>query len=134
MFVVHEIVSMAGRHSTTGPQIVEQETFPRVIRAELPVYPASLRMADVSGEVSLEIEVRDGVVAAARALSGHLLLAKAAKDNVRTWQFVKGTTSKLHVTYVYALVDRDPAADGGLPRIEVELPKRVCITERRSRW
>jgi hypothetical protein len=131
--VVHEIVNVEGSKTTGGPQLVERDQAPRLVRAELPLYPPAARAADVSGEVRLELQVRDGVVASVRSLSGHVLLARTARESVRTWAFSKGESFKATVVFDYRLVD-DENVEAGTLQIKTDLPARVTITESRSKW
>jgi protein TonB len=53
-----------------------------------PTYPETAKAAQVSGPVTVEIEIdEEGNVAAARAISGHPLLKAAAVEAARQWQF-----------------------------------------------
>ena len=62
---------------------------PRRIRGALPVYPELARRAHVEGKVVLECVIDvDGRVTDLRVMSGHPLLADAARDAVRHWEYI----------------------------------------------
>jgi periplasmic protein TonB len=61
---------------------------PRRIRGTVPVYPDLARRAHVEGKVVLECVIdEDGRVTDLRVMSGHPLLADAAKDAVGRWVY-----------------------------------------------
>lgn len=65
-----------------GGQAVEA----RLLKRELPMYPALARQARVSGTVRVELVVgTDGRVKSAKAISGQPLLRQAAVDAVKRW-------------------------------------------------
>jgi protein TonB len=52
------------------------------------VYPPSARQSNIQGSVSLSLNIdANGNVAAAKALSGPLLLRQAAVDAVKQWKY-----------------------------------------------
>ena len=62
---------------------------PRRIRGAAPVYPELARRAHVEGKVVLECVIdTDGRVTDLRVISGHPLLANAALDAVRRWEYI----------------------------------------------
>jgi protein TonB len=61
---------------------------PRRIRGAAPTYPELARRAGVSGKVVLECVIgTDGRVTELQVMSGHPLLAGAALDAVRRWEY-----------------------------------------------
>ena len=61
---------------------------PRRIRGAVPVYPDLARRAHVEGKVVLECVIdEDGRVTGLRVMSGHPLLADAARDAVQRWVY-----------------------------------------------
>jgi protein TonB len=62
---------------------------PRRIRGAAPPYPELARRAQVEGKVVLECVIdTDGRVADLRVMTGHPLLASAALDAVRRWEYI----------------------------------------------
>ncbi len=133
MFVVSEVVSFKGVTTAAGPRLFETPVESRVIQAGVPFYPASARLADVSGDVELEITITDGRVASVHTRRGHALLARAARENVRTWQFATGVSMTLTTVFQYRLEDAG-VSRSATPRVELELPRRVTIIESRTKW
>jgi TonB family protein len=79
-----------------------------------PVYPPAARIAGIEGVVSLDVSVAaDGNVQSVKALSGLPLLAAAARDAVRQWNFVPTLRLPTHgmVWVEFRLVDTGPAVD-----------------------
>jgi TonB family protein len=65
---------------------------PRRIRGAAPAYPELARRAGVFGKVVLECVIdTDGRVTELRVMSGHPLLAGAALDAVRRWEYTPTT-------------------------------------------
>ncbi len=78
-----------------------QEPLPRVTNAAVPLYPRTADLAHIEGIVRLQVST-DGVrVADVKVEDGPPMLAKAAADNVRTWEFSqhKPTTFKVKFSY-----------------------------------
>jgi protein TonB len=75
-----------------GPALVRpggEIQAPRRIRGSAPVYPDLARRAHVEGKVVLECVIdTDGRVTDLRVLTGHPLLADAALDAVRRWEYI----------------------------------------------
>jgi TonB family protein len=76
-----------------------------VVGADLPLYPALARTANIQGKVELQVTTgADGRVVSALAKGGHPLLERAALDNVKTWRFAG--QSERTVTYEFRVEAR----------------------------
>src|SRR3954463_16201471 len=59
-----------------------------VQKYEVPVYPPIARVAHISGDVKLSLEIApDGTVTTARVLSGHPMLVTSATEAIKKWRF-----------------------------------------------
>lgn len=62
-----------------------------LVRSKQPTYPELARRMNLSGTVTLKVEVgADGKVKSVSVLSGNPLLGRAASDAVREWVYVPG--------------------------------------------
>ena len=77
---------------------------PMVASAQVPLYPPLARTANVEGVVHLKITTDGHGVVAAQLEDGPKLLAAAAEENVRTWQFSLHEPTTFTVTYSYKLL------------------------------
>jgi len=82
------------------PFVAEAQT---AIGAAVPFYPPLARVANVQGEVMLEVTAEDGRISAIKILSGHRLLSDAAAANVRTWLLVRQVPMTFRVGFQYRL-------------------------------
>ncbi len=60
---------------------------PTVASASVPLYPRVIRAARIQGDVVLRVSTDGQRVSAVEVKSGPPMLAEAAKDSVKTWQF-----------------------------------------------
>ncbi|MGH9716208.1 MAG: energy transducer TonB [Candidatus Acidiferrales bacterium] len=86
-----------------------------------PIYPQIARMAHISGDVGVDLEMKkDGTVEAATAVSGPVLLYRAALESARQSQFecrnCDGKTMPYHLLYTFQLKS---AETGGEPTPDV---------------
>lgn len=76
-------VSLAQNSPSSGEQIGVV-----LSKLSLPVYPHVARLAHISGDVDLKLEIRqDGVIESVTVVSGHPLLKQAALNSVQQSQF-----------------------------------------------
>src|SRR3954468_12827620 len=99
---------------------------PSVASAEVPLYPAVARVANVEGVVHVKITTDGHRVTSAHAEDGHKILAAAAEKNAQTWQFAPHEPRTLRVTYRYKLVT-DLDAHQNNPRVLLRLPTEIEI-------
>jgi Gram-negative bacterial TonB protein C-terminal len=78
-----------------------QEPLPTVTNAAVPLYPRTADLAHIEGIVRLQVSTDGARVSNVKVESGPPMLAKAAADNVRTWEFSqhKPTTFKVKFNY-----------------------------------
>lgn len=82
-----------------------------------PKYPPLARTARISGDVKLELQLRqDGTVSSVRVISGHPLLAPAAIESAKASQFTCDNNCVLPSTYVltYTFGFREDGDCGGV--------------------
>ena len=96
---------------------------PRLVSAELPMYPERARMARVAGTVKLSFEINStGAVQNAEVVSGNPLLRDAALVNVRSWRFdssgLRTSSTRYETEFIYKLGVQDKP---GEPRLTVSM-------------
>jgi TonB family protein len=72
--------------------------------ASVPLYPRVIRAARIQGDVVLRVSTDGRRVFAVELKSGPPMLAEAAKDSVKTWQFEPHTPTSFEVTFHYKLL------------------------------
>jgi len=77
---------------------------PTVASASVPFYPRLAPSARIQGDVVLRVSTDGQRVSAVEVESGPSMLAQAAKDNVKTWQFEPHTPTSFEVTFHYKLL------------------------------
>ena len=117
-----------------APTVIEESKlgFPSIAHADVPLYPPLARVANVEGAVKVKVttdghriiktEVEDGANA---------LLARAAQENLRSWEFAVHEPASFTVTYRYIIVD-DIDARQENPTVVLKLPTEVEV--RVLRW
>jgi TonB-like protein len=100
---------------------------PMVAGASVPLYPPLARAANVQGVVHVKITTDGHSVSAAHAEDGHKLLAVAAEENARTWQFATHEPTTFTVTYHYRL-DAKLKGNPNNPTVILRLPTEVEIS------
>jgi hypothetical protein len=97
-----------------------------VSSAQVPLYPAVARLANVEGAVHLKVTTDGHRVISTQVEDGHKLLAAPTEENVRTWQFSIHEPTTFTVTFIYKLVtDLEPIQNN--PRIILNLPTKVEV-------
>jgi len=78
-----------------------QEPLPTVTNAAVPLYPRTADIVHIEGIVWLQVSTDGKRVSDVKVEGGPPMLAKAAADNVRTWEFSrhKPTTFKVKFNY-----------------------------------
>ncbi len=114
-----------------------KKVLPTVASIAVPIYPQLARTARIEGVVHIKVTT-DGHRVIATSFekgSAHPLLAQAAQDNVRTWQFAVHDPTTFTVTYRYKLsvdlkAEQNPTVTLRLPtEIEINaLPWREILT------
>jgi hypothetical protein len=121
--LVLTLVSMA------YPTAVAQESnvgLPRVAGAAVPLYPPLARAAHIQGIVHVKVTTDGQRAATIHAEDGPKLLAAAAEENARTWQFAFHEPTTFTVTYHYKLV-AEMKGNPDNPEIVLRLPTDVEV-------
>jgi hypothetical protein len=99
---------------------------PRVAGAAVPLYPPLARAAHVQGVVHVKLTTDGQRAVTAHAEDGPKLLAAAAEENARTWQFAVHEPTTFTVTYRYKLV-AGLKGDPDNPEVVLRLPTEVEV-------
>jgi TonB family protein len=109
-----------------------QNSPPGILSASVPIYPRTPQMAHIEGVVRLRISTDGNRVASVEVQSGQPMLAQAAQDNVKTWQFEPHTPTTFETTFRYKLLPSK--CDAGCkcdsaekPLVLLELPSEVEV-------
>lgn len=81
-----------------------KKPMPTVAGASVPLYPRVIRAARIQGDVTLRLSTDGERVSTVEVESGPPMLAEAAKDNVKTWQFEPHAPTSFEVTFHYKLL------------------------------
>jgi TonB family protein len=106
---------------------------PVVERAEVPHYPEMAWNVGITGNVIIDVTVTGGQVSNAEVKSGDRMLSGEAVRNVKTWQFAHDTNATFTTTFTYDVEHRLTGMSRA-PRIELQLPSAVHITEASNDW
>jgi len=98
------LLGLALGFSTPGIAQQLAELLPVVTAASVPFYPALARQAHIEGKVRLEISTDGEHISNVSIVSGQIMLAQAAKENVTTWRLAPHTRAKFAVTFRYRLL------------------------------
>jgi hypothetical protein len=118
-----------------GWSVVAQQSsvaLPMVASAQVPLYPPVARRANVEGVVHLKITTDGHRVVSTQVEDGHKLLAAAAEENARTWQFSLHEPTTFTVTYSYKLLTRWKG-DPNNPAVVLRFPTEVEVSTMRWR-
>lgn len=110
----------------------QQKPLPSVTSASVPLYPRTLQMAHIEGVVRLRISTDGNRVASVEVQSGQPMLAEAAKDNVKTWQFEAHAPTTFETTFRYKLLPAKCDAECNCnsvekPSVLLQLPSDVEV-------
>jgi hypothetical protein len=144
------LTATAWGQQTPAQKTVEEPNYPRLIHAELPLYPPLALSAHISGTIEIQVAVVGGGVVDAHVKSveiqitdpqNHAVYDDQAKSkvsqvlsnpsvaNVRTWQFQSEGRANFIVRYVYQIVGEQTSLPEN-PRVELDLPVLVKVTAR----
>ena len=117
-------------HGWTRAQAPESKAaLPMVASASVPLYPPLARTANTTGVVHVSVTTDGHRVTSAHAQDGPKLLASAAEDNARTWQFATHEPTTFIVTYTFTL-ETQWNSDPNNPVVVLRLPSEVHISAR----
>jgi hypothetical protein len=88
-----------------GQSAAPQASVPVLTSAAVPFYPRLAQMARIQGVVTLRLSTDGKRVSAIDGETGPLMLVKAVKENVKTWQFEPHTPTTFETTFRYRLFD-----------------------------
>lgn len=104
--------------------------YPKLIRAELPLYPSIARTANISGTVELQVTIERGIVVDVKVMSPIIpYLTKPTIANINSWQFESSESATFLVKYVYEIKGKQTPQPEN-PRLELDLPRLLRITTR----
>lgn len=104
-------------------------TLPTVADAKAPLYPPLARAARVQGVVRVKVTTDGHRVVTAAAESGPKILAAAAEDSARSWQFATHEPTSFVVTFTYKRVDSLKSGPEN-PTVVLRLPTEVEVSMR----
>ena len=108
----------------------EDRRAPVVAAASVPLYPRTALLAHIEGTVKIQVATDGRKVSSLQTQSGPPLLARAAEENVRTWEFDEHKPTTFLATFEYRL--QDP---GGCSveneEVLVRMPTYVRVTAKR---
>src|SRR5690348_15694806 len=128
----------------------ETSHYPRLIHAELPLYPPVAWTADITGTIDIQVTVEKGSVVNAQVNKVDIQIigpdnppkndarTKAAVSkylsnpslaNVKTWQFHPEDRATFIVKYVYRIKGTETPLPEN-PKVELDLPLLVKVTAR----
>ncbi len=112
--------------------IGQQKPLPSVISASVPFYPRIPQQAHIDGVVRLRISTDGNRVASVEVESGPPMLAQAAKENVKTWQFEPHSPTTFEATFRYRLLPSKCDAECNCdstekPSVLLQLPTEVEV-------
>jgi len=109
----------------TTAMLAQESSSPMVTSIGVPAYPPIARTANVEGTVEVKVTTDGNRVVAVHAENGHKVLAAAAEENARTWQFMTHRPTTFKVTYRYKLVTDLP--EQSHPKVVLQLPHHVEV-------
>ena len=77
---------------------------PTVTSAAVPLYPRTADLVHIEGIVLLQVSTNGARISDVKVEAGPPMLAKAASDNVRTWEFSQHTPTTFRVKFSYRIL------------------------------
>jgi TonB family protein len=132
--VLENVPAQSAPGTPTLEPVVLNKLFP-------PAYPPLARQARITGDVKMQVTIRqDGSVASAEVISGHPMLKQAALDSVQKstfecqrWSsgvFVEGcrdAVTSFTLTYTFGMRDDLDAFDCDTTRAHSEAPRKPAV-------
>ncbi len=119
---------LANDEPVTNPKLL-----PRVIKARAPLYPEILQKAHFEGVVRLRVTTDGSRPSSITTISGQTMLARAATENVMTWEFDRHSPTTFDTTFEYRLLKShcDPGCtwcgSTERPTLLLRLPSEVHV-------
>jgi TonB family protein len=101
---VFRVLLTAGLAANMSVAQQAKRLMPTVANASVPLYPRVIRAARIQGDVVLRVSTDGQWASTMEVESGPPMLAEAAKNNVKTWQFEPHTPTSFEVTFHYKLL------------------------------
>ncbi len=110
----------------------KNKPLPVVLSASVPLYPRIPQAAHIEGVVRLRISTDGNRVASVEVQSGQPMLAQAARDNAKAWQFEPHSPTTFEATFHYRLLpstcDAKCNCDSAeKPSVLLQLPTHVEV-------
>ncbi len=137
-FVVDEVIESAPVPATVlsmGESFKPrpESAFPVLRAAAVPIYPTFARNMRITGEVIVDVTIKDGRPASTKVKAGDRALAQAVLENIGTWRFDESVTATLATKFEFVLELRKTGADRN-SRLELNLPSAARIVAAENDW
>lgn len=99
---------------------------PVVIAGQMPLYPPIARAARVSGIVKMQVTTDGIFVTSVKVESGPPMLARFARANVQSWEFVQHEPTTFETTFDY-VIEEPAQCSYSNASIKLDLPTHVRI-------
>ena len=122
-----------------------QIQYPRLLRAEMPLYPSIAWSAHFGGVVKIHVSVKDGAVKLTELMDGKVIMQDPKKElsetlenkllpylvnpslqNVKTWEFAAVDSGEFTVTFIYEIEGEETIFVEN-PKVEMELPFTIKV-------
>jgi TonB family protein len=107
---------------------------PILQEATLPQYPPIAKAAHITGDVTVRVTLKDGLVTKTDVLSklnpsGQRFLETPTVENLKTWHFAPDVTGSFTLTYTYEISDKETEEPTNakiemLPSLDVKITAR----------
>ena len=81
-----------------------KESVPVVTSGSMPLYPQVPLLAQITGVVRLRVSTDGSRVTSMEMESGPAILANAAEESIKTWQFAQHKPTTFETTFTYTLL------------------------------
>jgi len=100
---------------------------PVVASASVPFYPRTALLAHIEGVVKVRVTTDGERTSAANAESGPPMLARAAEQNLRSWQFEEHAPTTFVATFQYR-IDEPGLCNVGNSTVVMHMPSDVQVS------
>jgi hypothetical protein len=104
-----------------------KQDLPVVLDAAVPFYPRDAQLAHIEGVVRLRISTDGETVTGVELLEGQTTLARAARENVKTWRLKWHVRTTFEATFRYTLLP-DLVCEADNPTVLLRLPLEVEVS------
>jgi TonB family protein len=106
---------------------------PTVLSASVPFYPRIAQAAHIEGKVQLKVSTDGNRAVSVEIQNGPAMLAKAAQENVKTWQFEQHAPTSFEVTFRYRLLaskcdEKCNCHSPETPSVVLQMPRDIEVT------